>query len=80
VLQCRQLNKFNERREKVEQGKVLQGIEKNVTGTVRGRFRCIKTDYFKNCGRFCFYAKELNKDLWKMIQMMTEKGIKVTIK
>lgn len=42
--------------------------------------RCINTGYFKNCGRFVFYAKALNKDLWKMIQLMTENGIKVTIK
>lgn len=42
--------------------------------------RCIKDDFFKDCSNFVFYAKELDKDLWKVIQMLTEKGIKVTIK
>lgn len=42
--------------------------------------RCIKTGYFKNCGRFRFYAKSLDKDLWKLIRIMVENGIEVKIK
>ena len=34
---------------------------------------------YEDCKDFHFYAKELDKDLWKMIKIMTENGIKVTI-
>lgn len=64
---------------KDENGKKIADLA-GFFGDIKHAERCIKTDYFKNCGRFCFYAKSLNKELWKMIQMMTEKGIKVTIK
>lgn len=43
--------------------------------------RCIKDiDYFRNCSGFTFYAKEMSKDIWKLIKVMTKNGIKVTIK
>ena len=42
--------------------------------------RCIKTDIFHDCSGFVFYAKELSKDMWKVIQLMTKQGIEVTIK
>lgn len=34
---------------------------------------------YADCKDFHFYAKELDKDLWKMIQLLTKHGIKVTI-
>jgi hypothetical protein len=51
-----------------------------VFADVKHAEKCIKSGYFENCGRFCFYAKEMNTDLWKMVRIMTENGIKVTIK
>ena len=41
--------------------------------------RCINNDFFTGYSNFHFYAKELNNDLWRMIRVMTEKNIKVTI-
>lgn len=41
--------------------------------------RCINNDFFADYSNFHFYAKELNNDLWRMIRVMTEKNIKVTI-
>lgn len=64
---------------KDEQGEKMADLA-GFFADVKHAERCIKTGYFKNCGRFVFYAKTLNKDLWKMIQLMTENGIKVTIK
>lgn len=49
-------------------------------GDIKHAEKCIKSGYFKNCGRFRFYAKSLNKDLWKLIQIMVESGIEVKIK
>jgi hypothetical protein len=34
---------------------------------------------YEDCKDFHFYEKELDKDLWKMIKVMTDNGIKVTI-
>lgn len=41
--------------------------------------RCINDDFFADYTDFHFYAKELDNDLWRMIRVMTKKGIKVTI-
>lgn len=49
-------------------------------GDIKHAERCIKTNYFKHCGRFRFYAKSLDKDLWKLIQIMVENGIEIKIK
>lgn len=42
--------------------------------------KCIKAGYFSQCTGITFYAKALDKDHWKLIQLMTKNGIKVTIK
>ena len=49
-------------------------------GDVKHAERCINAGYFQHCGRFVFDARRLTNDLWKMIRMITENGIKVTIK
>lgn len=42
--------------------------------------KCVKAGYFTACSGITFFAKRLNKDLWKLIRVMAENGIKVTIK
>lgn len=49
-------------------------------GDIEHAKKCIEKGYFSNCSGLTFYAKALTKDLWKMIQIMTKNGIKVTIK
>ena len=41
--------------------------------------KCVKAGYLSDYSNFHFYAKELDKDLWKMVQLLVKNGIKVTI-
>lgn len=41
--------------------------------------RCIDDGSYEGCSNFHFFQKEMNPDLWKLVKLMTSKGIKVTI-
>lgn len=41
--------------------------------------RCIEDGFFDDCSGFHFYAKEMDNRMWKLVKLMTKKGIKVTI-
>lgn len=41
--------------------------------------RCIKNDFFADHSNFHFYAKEMDNEMWKLVKIMTNHGIKVTI-
>ena len=41
---------------------------------------CLKDErFFEGCDNFKFNAKEMNKDLWKLVQMLVKAGKRVTI-
>jgi hypothetical protein len=43
--------------------------------------RCINSGYWdERYSGFTFFSEQMNEDHWKMVKMMTQKGIKVTIK
>lgn len=39
----------------------------------------IKNDWFAPCSNFHFFAKEMDAELWKMVKLLAEAGIKVTV-
>lgn len=39
----------------------------------------IKNDWFTPCSNFHFFAKEMDAELWKMVKLLAEAGIKVTV-
>ena len=39
----------------------------------------IENGWFAPCSNFHFFAKEMNADLWKMVKLLAEAGIKVTV-
>ena len=41
--------------------------------------KCIKNDFFADHSNFHFSAKEMDNEMWKLVKIMTNHGIKVTI-
>ena len=56
----------------------LQGFYADIQH-LKNCFKDKSMKLYGDCKDFHFYAKELDKELWKMIQLLTKNGIKVTI-
>lgn len=41
--------------------------------------RCVKDNFFADCSDFHFVAKELNSQMWRLVKLLADNGIKVTI-
>ena len=49
-------------------------------GDLKHAERCIADDFFARCKGFTFLAKEMDKEMWGLVKLLTKHGIKVTIK
>ncbi len=41
--------------------------------------RCVKDGFFEGCSDFHFVAKELDSQMWRLVKLLADNGIKVTI-
>ena len=65
---------------KVEDGKKVPMAQLYAFfGDVEHAKNCINNDFFADHSNFHFYAKEMDNEMWKLVKIMTNHGIKVTI-
>lgn len=73
---CAMMYFYNE----VEDGKKIPMVQLHAFfGNLTHAKRCINDDFFEGYSNFHFYTKEMDNEMWKLVKIMTNHGIKVTI-